>query len=253
GAPRGHRDHRTGSVLARLGARLGVRLRPAHRVPALRRPGHGRRHRTARGLLPPTGEGRVGPAESGRPRDAASRRHRPTTTSDGRTHPAPIGTLPPVSDTAEGQDQGLRAADGRMPGRRGLATRQKLLDCTAEMLRTTSYRDLKVVDIARKVGTSPATFYQYFPDVESAVPVVAEDMVSEGAHHFADIVADASWKSKASYDAALSLADEILAFWDEHRVVIRVVDLATEEGDRRFANVRVRLLNDLNNNIAAAV
>ncbi len=158
-----------------------------------------------------------------------------------------------MSDPAEEDDPALRAADGRVPGRRGLATRQKLLDCTAEMLRTTSYRDLKVVDIARKVGTSPATFYQYFPDVESAILVLAEDMVSEGAHHFADIVADASWKSKGSYDSALSLADEILAFWDEHRVVIRVVDLATEEGDRRFANVRVRLLNDLNNNIAAAV
>lgn len=158
-----------------------------------------------------------------------------------------------MTDTAEDNDQGLRAADGRVPGRRGLATRQKLLDCTADMLRTTSYRDLKVVDIARKVGSSPATFYQYFPDVESAILVLAEDMVSKGAHHFADIVADASWKSKSSYDAALSLADAIMAFWDEHRVVIRVVDLATEEGDRRFANVRVHLLNDLNNNIAAAV
>ena len=29
-----------------------------------------------------------------------------------------------------------------------------------------TYRDLKVVDIAREAGTSPATFYQYFPDVE---------------------------------------------------------------------------------------
>ena len=34
--------------------------------------------------------------------------------------------------------------------------------------------------------------------------------------------------------------------------VLRVVDLATEEGDARFANVRIRLLNDLNNALAAA-
>jgi len=122
----------------------------------------------------------------------------------------------------------LRAADGRVPGRRGLATRTRLLECTADMLATTSFRELKVIDIAREANTSPATFYQYFPDVESAILVLAEDMVSEGAHHFADIVADAAWKSKSSYDAALSLADEILAFWDEHRVVIRVVDLATD-------------------------
>ncbi|MFM7069395.1 MAG: TetR/AcrR family transcriptional regulator, partial [Actinomycetes bacterium] len=55
----------------------------------------------------------------------------------------------------------MRAADGRVPGRRGLATRQRLLDHTAALLATTSYRDLTVVDIAREAGTSPATFYQY--------------------------------------------------------------------------------------------
>ena len=42
-----------------------------------------------------------------------------------------------------------RAADGRMPGRRGLATRQRLLDATAEQLESCGYRDLKVIDIAR--------------------------------------------------------------------------------------------------------
>ncbi|HEX7095254.1 MAG TPA: hypothetical protein VF183_05190, partial [Acidimicrobiales bacterium] len=40
----------------------------------------------------------------------------------------------------------LRAVDGRVPGRRGLATRRRLLDTLAQMLETTSYRDLKVVD-----------------------------------------------------------------------------------------------------------
>jgi AraC-like DNA-binding protein len=61
-----------------------------------------------------------------------------------------------------------RAADGRVPGRRGLATRQRLLDHVAEMLAAGSYRDLRVVDVARSAGTSPATFYQYFADVEGS-------------------------------------------------------------------------------------
>ena len=74
----------------------------------------------------------------------------------------------------------LRAADGRVPGRRGRATRQKLLACTAEMLRTTSYRSVKVIDIAREAGTSPATFYQYFADVEAAILVLAQEMALDG-------------------------------------------------------------------------
>ena len=145
-----------------------------------------------------------------------------------------------------------RAADGRVPGRRGQATRQRLLDRTAEMLRTTSYRDLKVVDIAREAGTSPATFYQYFPDVESAILVLADEMVASGTEQFADLVAANSWKGKAGYEGAEALAGSLLTFWNEHAPVLRVIDLATDEGDGRFANIRIHLLNDMNNALAAA-
>src|SRR5918993_854314 len=73
-------------------------------------------------------------------------------------------------DTSDGGDTGAwRASDGRVPGRRGRATRRRLLDQTAAMLRERSYRDVTVIEIARAAGTSPATFYQYFADVEAAV------------------------------------------------------------------------------------
>jgi AcrR family transcriptional regulator len=158
------------------------------------------------------------------------------------------------SDAPEGTEgPEPRAADGRVPGRRGRATRQKLLDCTTDMLRSTSYRDIKVVDIAREAGTSPATFYQYFPDVEAAILVLADEMVSTGVERFADLVNRSTWRGRSGYDAAEALADAVLTFWEEHQPVLRVVDLATDEGDGRFANVRTRLLNDLNNALAAAV
>jgi len=149
-------------------------------------------------------------------------------------------------------DAPARASDGRTPGRRGRATRQRLLGCTQEMLRTTSYRDLKVVDIAREAGTSPATFYQYFPDVEAAIVVLAEEMASQG-RLFADHVRSTTWKGRAGYEACVGLADQFIQFWEEHQPVIRVVDLATEEGDGRFANVRTHLLNDLYNALAEAI
>jgi len=120
------------------------------------------------------------------------------------------------------------------------------------MLRSTSYRDLKVVDIAREAGTSPATFYQYFADVEAAVLVRAEEMARQG-QRFSVLVRANSWKGRAGYDGALALADEFIRFWEEHQSVLRVIDLATDEGDHRFANVRTRLLNDLNNALAEAV
>jgi AcrR family transcriptional regulator len=150
-------------------------------------------------------------------------------------------------------DDELRAADGRVPGRRGRATRQRLLERTAEMLRSTSYRDVKVVDIARGAGTSPATFYQYFPEVESAILVLAEEMSQAGSVRLSGVVRDGNWKGRAAYDTAMAVVEEVMAFWEEHRAVLRVVDLATDEGDQRFRKIRVALLNGLTNALAEVI
>ena len=140
--------------------------------------------------------------------------------------------------------QQLRASDGRVPGRRGRATRDKLLSCTADILEKTSYRDLKVIDIARCAGTSPATFYQYFNDVEAAVLELAGKLQEEGAS-LVELIRDSSWKGARGYDTALSLTDAFLDLWDRHRAILRVVDLATAEGDLHFQNIRTHLLNEV--------
>lgn len=154
-------------------------------------------------------------------------------------------------DREAGQGAGpARAIDGRVPGRRGRATRERLLECTGALLGTTSYRDVKVIDIAREAGTSPATFYQYFADVEAAILVLAEQMARQGAHLTA-IITDGSWEGDDSARTALGLVDAFLAFWDDHRAVLRVMDLATDEGDGRFQKIRVGLLNDITRGLAA--
>ena len=65
-----------------------------------------------------------------------------------------------------------RGASSRWPAlpvAGGQATRQRLLDATSAAVAEGRYRDLTVVDVSRRAETSPATFYQYFPDIESAV------------------------------------------------------------------------------------
>ena len=112
------------------------------------------------------------------------------------------------------------------------------------MLGSTNYRDLKVIDIAREAGTSPATFYQYFPDVEAAILVLAEQMARDG-HRLSTLIREGSWKGRAGMSTATQLCDAFLEFWDEYRSILRVMDLATEEGDRRFHQIRTRLLNEV--------
>ncbi|MFE4536538.1 TetR family transcriptional regulator [Streptomyces scopuliridis] len=146
----------------------------------------------------------------------------------------------------------VRTVDGRVAGRRGQATRQKLLDCLGEMLSSSPYRDVKVIDVARKAGTSPATFYQYFPDVEGAVLEIAEEMAKEGAGLTA-LVSGRSWAGKAGWQTSEELVDGFLDFWRRHDAILRVVDLGAAEGDKRFNKIRLKILNSVTGSLTESV
>ncbi|GGW14973.1 TetR family transcriptional regulator [Streptomyces capoamus] len=146
----------------------------------------------------------------------------------------------------------MRTVDGRVAGRRGQATRQKLLDCLSEMLSSSPYRDVKVIDVARKAGTSPATFYQYFPDVEGAVLEIAEQMAAEGAG-LTELLEGRSWAGKSGWATAQELVDGFLEFWRKNDAILRVVDLGAAEGDKRFYKIRMKILNSVNNSLADAI
>jgi AcrR family transcriptional regulator len=146
----------------------------------------------------------------------------------------------------------LRAVDGRVPGRRGLATRQRLVECTIELLESTPYRDLKVTDITRAAGTSPATFYQYFVDIEAILLAVAEQAVEDG-RRLADLITGRPWKGAAGFASAEGLVDGFLEFWRDHRSTLRVVDLLSTEGDKRFRHQRVLMLNSMTKALAAEI
>jgi AcrR family transcriptional regulator len=146
----------------------------------------------------------------------------------------------------------VRTVDGRVAGRRGQATRQKLLDCLSEMLSSSPYRDVKVIDVARKAGTSPATFYQYFPDVEGAVLEIAEQMAAEGAGLTA-LLEGRSWVGKAGWQTAQELVDGFLEFWRRNDAILRVVDLGAAEGDKRFYKIRMKILNSVNNSLSDSI
>jgi AcrR family transcriptional regulator len=131
--------------------------------------------------------------------------------------------------------------DGKLPGKRGQATRQRLIEQTGELIRTTPLRSIRVIDIAKAAGTSPATFYQYFENVEQAILVLAEELV-DGAGVLAELV-EGDWSEAAGWATARQVVDGFMSYWEHNRAVFRVVELATEEGDLRFQGLRVRALN----------
>ena len=143
------------------------------------------------------------------------------------------------------------ALDGRALGKRGAQTRRRLLDATAQLLESHGVRDVRVVDIARVVGTSPATFYQYFRDVEEAVLAVAEE-VGEDLAPLGGLLSR-PWEGEAGLGAARRLVEEFMAYWDAHRAVLRTRNLAAQEGDQRFRGVRNESLRPLREGLAAKV
>ena len=119
------------------------------------------------------------------------------------------------------------ASDGRIPGPRGLATRRRLIECTATLVADTPYSDLRVTDVARAAGTSPATFYQYFVDLDAALLVLADRTAEVGSALAAEIAA-LRWSGDAAYASSRHVVAHFLDFWQEHQPVLRVVDLLTE-------------------------
>ncbi|WP_045880008.1 TetR/AcrR family transcriptional regulator [Pseudofrankia sp. DC12] len=127
-----------------------------------------------------------------------------------------------------------------------------MLECAAAMLESTPYRELTVTDISREAGTSPATFYQYFVDMETAMLVLAEQVADQGAQ-LSGLVGDRPWRGVTGWRGAEVLVDGFLSFWTNHQPVLRVVDLLTEEGDQRFRRARVRMLNAITRALAAVI
>ncbi|WP_060880662.1 TetR/AcrR family transcriptional regulator [Streptomyces scabiei] len=125
-----------------------------------------------------------------------------------------------------------RTPDRRVPSQRGLQTRQKLMDATIELLATRSYRDIKVMDIAHAVGTSPATFYQYFPDIEGVI-LEASRLLAEETNAALDGFKDGSWAADG-LPGATRLVDAVLDGWSDHLPVMRVLTAVAAERDPRF-------------------
>ena len=113
-------------------------------------------------------------------------------------------------------------------------------------------RDLRVVDIARAVGTSPATFYQYFRDVEEAVLALAEE-VGEDLAPVGELLGATGRGADGPRRARASSSTRSSTYWDAHRAVLRTRNLAAQEGDQRFRAVRNESLRPLREGLAAKV
>jgi AcrR family transcriptional regulator len=140
-----------------------------------------------------------------------------------------------------GEGTAVIGQDGRPLGARAIRTRSKLLECTQELLTERQARDVSVVEIARRAGTSPATFYQYFADIEEATLELASAAAEEVPAILEPLAAD--WTGPQGLGAARTVVDAFVRHWDQHHAALLFRNVAAEQGDRRFQKVRIRAMH----------
>jgi AcrR family transcriptional regulator len=94
----------------------------------------------------------------------------------------------------------------------------------------------QLADIARAVGTSPATFYQYFSDVEDVVLHLAAE-ANEELPALLELF-EGSWRGAKGQRRAKDVVVFFMDYWDTCGPILRIRNLAADEGDMRFMELR---------------
>ena len=166
---------------------------------------------------------------------------------------APRESAPRSAPEQRAPARAMRLVDqsGRPLGPRAVATRRRLLEATEALLDERRVREVSVVEIARRAGTSPATFYQYFKDVEEATLELAREAADRVHESLEPLRGD--WRGAKGLAAARTLVEAFVRRWDDHHAVLLFTNVAAEQGDRRFRKVRIQAMHPLIDALAAKV
>ena len=140
---------------------------------------------------------------------------------------------------------------GRTLGRRGAETRQRILDTLAAMIEAHGVREIRLSEVTREVGVSPPAFYQYFKDLDEALLALCEQVSEQALEVRAAL--EPSWIDEAGTDAARRFVDRFIGYWDDHRPVLWVRNVAAQDGDERFRSIRNRALEPISNELTRQI
>ena len=140
---------------------------------------------------------------------------------------------------------------GRVLGPRALETRSRLLEAAEKLLGSRKLRDLRVIDMAREIGASAATFYQYFRDVDDVALCLAEQTSDEMPGMLEQI--DGSWRGPDGIEKARAIVEAFIEHWDAHHAVLRVRNLASDEGDAGFQALREKTMRPVLQELARVI
>ena len=161
----------------------------------------------------------------------------------GMSSPVLDRDLSDLSDPADPADKVLVDQTGRQLGPRALQTRRRILEATTMLLSEKPMREMRVIDIARQIGSSPATFYQYFKDVEDVVIHLASQ-VKESTPLLVELIAG-SWEGREGHERGKRISNMVIDHWEKYAPVLRARNNASDEGHPGLREERMAALMPL--------
>lgn len=149
------------------------------------------------------------------------------------------------------RDEQILTATGRVPGRKGMETRQRLLEEVERRCMAAHYSTITVAEIATAADTSASTFYHYFPDVAAAAAeVVTLHLVEfDSVLDLARAVVDA----QGELGACRELVEAFFDYWEPRPGLIEAIVVASRVEDPRFFKVLLHALFSLTQTLAESV
>lgn len=126
---------------------------------------------------------------------------------------------------------------GQSLGRKGQATRQRLMHAASKLLKTHSPVELTAVSVAKIAKTSSATFYMYFDDIKDIL-LALSDAAGQKMGDALEVL-DEDWRLDNLETQASRLVDVFDRVWNTHREILRYRNMEADRGDVSFEKLRM--------------
>lgn len=149
------------------------------------------------------------------------------------------------------QGKPMARADESTVGRKGRATRDRILDAVEQRCLQAHHREITVAQIASATGISPATFYTYFSDMGTATAEIAHRHFEQ----FSGVVEAASALARPEVTEAdcRHFVDAFFGYWASRRGLLETILAAHIDDDHRYYRVLLNLMKSVTHALAPAV
>lgn len=124
-------------------------------------------------------------------------------------------------------------------GRKGQATKRNLMDAASRLLETISPISLTAASISKEAGTSPATFYVYFDNVEDILWALCSEISNETSDLFTH---DRFLRDDDRLEQdALEFVHGYCDIWSKDGMLLLYRNMESDRGNRRFYQLVLKI------------